>query len=88
MEKDKISFFEDIYENNKWRLVKSKSGPGSDGLFGLQKINLIQYIINKYKINSILDIGCGDLYWMKQILHNNDINYTGIDVVKKLLNDN
>ena len=35
-------------------------------------------IIEKYKIKSIVDIGCGDLHWMKEI-NLDGIEYYGID---------
>jgi len=34
-------------------------------------------LLEKYKIKSILDIGCGDLNWIHDLI--NDIHYTGID---------
>jgi len=85
---NKIRFFTDVYEQNLWGGNESKSGTGSEGSFAEQKINLIQDIIKEYDIQSIIDIGCGDLNWMKTILENPKINYTGIDVVETLLNDN
>jgi hypothetical protein len=87
-ENNKIDFFKDVYENNLWGGNESKSGAGSEGDFAEQKINLIQDIIEEYNIQSIIDIGCGDLNWMKIILEKTNINYTGIDVVESLLNDN
>tara|TARA_B100001250_G_scaffold391264_1_gene391961 strand:+ start:1127 stop:1726 length:600 start_codon:yes stop_codon:yes gene_type:complete len=85
----KTLFFEDIYKNNKWGGQNSRSGTGSEGAPALQKCDLLNNIIEQLNIESILDIGCGDLYWMKDVLHKNpNINYTGVDVVKDLLDTN
>ena len=38
-------------------------------------------VIKKYNIKSILDIPCGDFFWMKE--HNfKDVNYIGADIVR------
>jgi glutaredoxin-related protein len=87
-ENNKIKFFTDVYKNNLWGGRDSKSGTGSEGNFAEEKIILIQDIIKEYNIQSIIDIGCGDLNWMKIILEKTKINYTGIDLVESLLNDN
>ena len=86
---DREKFFQDVYTNNRWGGVNSKSGTGSEGEFKVEKIKLVQSIIDKYNIQSILDIGCGDLYWMKDVLNDNtSISYTGVDVVQELLDNN
>ena len=85
---DRELFFTNVYKNNKWNGKISRSGTGSEFAFATQKINLIQDIINEYNIQSIVDIGCGDLHWMKTILDKNKIIYTGLDVVEPLLHTN
>jgi len=85
---DRELFFTNVYKNNQWNGKISRSGTGSEFAFATQKIDLIQDIINEYNIQSIVDIGCGDLHWMKTILDKNKIIYTGLDVVEPLLHTN
>ena len=47
----------------------------------------IPNIIKKYKIKSILDIPCGDFYWMKEI-NLKGINYIGADIVPDMIKKN
>ena len=66
---------------------KSLSGEGS-GKKQTQVIRKeIPKIIKKYKIKNIFDAACGDFFWMKLII-NEDINYIGGDIVKKIINLN
>tara|TARA_B110000971_G_scaffold47367_1_gene47407 strand:- start:833 stop:1522 length:690 start_codon:yes stop_codon:yes gene_type:complete len=88
MENNRESFFENVYTSNFWSGDSSRSGKGSEGNFAHEKVKLIQGIIDKLDIKSVLDIGCGDLYWMKDVLNTRSINYTGVDVVQKLLDKN
>lgn len=53
------------------------SGNDSRGDKAILKNKLINNIINKYSIKSILDLGCGDCYVTANIP---DIAYTGIDL--------
>lgn len=79
--------FTDIYLNNKWRDKDSVSGSGSN-LIQTQTIREeLPEIIKKYKIKSILDIPCGDFYWMKEI-DLKDVNYIGADLVTEIINKN
>ena len=47
----------------------------------------IPNIIKMYKIKSVLDIPCGDFYWMKEIDFK-DINYIGADIVTDMIKKN
>ena len=44
-------------------------------------------MLYKYQIKSILDIPCGDFYWMKGLDLKN-INYVGADIVAPLIKKN
>ena len=65
----------------------SKSGPGSDLLQTKEIIKKLPLLIKKYNIKSILDIPCGDFYWMSnvQLL---DASYIGADIVEMLIKKN
>jgi len=52
------------------------SGPGSRGEYALKKQEIVRNIIKEKEIKSVLDLGCGDLYWIKDL---NIQHYTGVD---------
>ncbi len=78
--------FEDIYYNKKW-IGQSHSGPGSD----LNQTSLVrpglQQVIANYNIESLLDVPCGDWFWM-QHLDLSGVKYTGGDIVEKIVQNN
>lgn len=87
--------FNSIYKSNHWNKSKkfdqsqSYSGPGSTAN-SIQTNNLIielQNFFKKNQIQNILDAPCGDCAWIKKIFKTN-INYTGIDIVEDLINNN
>ena len=79
--------FSNIYKNNTWGNIESLSGPGST-LKATENIKpKILNIINKYKIKSILDAPCGDMNWMKEIVHKFE-NYIGVDIVEDMIEKN
>jgi ubiquinone/menaquinone biosynthesis C-methylase UbiE len=81
--------FTDIYLNDRWNMGQneSKSGAGST-LISTKNIRdtLLQFIKDK-SINSMLDTSCGDWNWMKTI-KDELCNYTGLDVVKHIIDNN
>lgn len=67
----------------------SLSGPGSDLMQTSNIIEKLPLILKKYNANNLFDVPCGDFYWMKHILKNNDfINYIGGDIVSKIIEIN
>ena len=44
--------------------------------------------LEKFSINSILDMPCGDFLWMNQILKSKKLKYLGIDIVDDLIGKN
>jgi SAM-dependent methyltransferase len=75
--------FQTIYENNTWADPHSHSGQGSN----LQSTEAIRKalppLIKEFKINSMLDIPCGDLFWMKEV--ELQLDYIGGDIVPALV---
>lgn len=65
----------------------SKSGSGSDLEQTKEIVEKLPILLKKYEIKSMLDIPCGDFYWMKNV-DLNSINYTGADIVEKVINEN
>ena len=90
------SIFKYIYKSNHWRdyeepkVGESVSGWGSD-LNSTNQISesLITFLKEK-KIKKILDIGCGDFLWMKNVIKSiEDLEvYLGLDIVPELVSKN
>mgnify|MGYP001813973995 CR=1 FL=1 len=78
--------FEDIYKKNSWR-GESHSGPGSD----LEQTRLIREglgrLIADYQINSVLDVPCGDWFWMKA-MNLQGVKYVGAEIVEEIISRN
>ncbi|MGH9196957.1 MAG: class I SAM-dependent methyltransferase [Acidimicrobiia bacterium] len=80
-------YFTQVYQQNYWGGDVSKSGVGSEGDFAKQKANLAKAIIAEYGISSIVDLGCGDFNWMKDLTPQIQ-RYHGVDVVPELVRSN
>ena len=91
--------FTSIFQSNHWvqeedifpKEFISISGHGSN-INTDQSNNLISSLssfIKNYKINSFLDMPCGDFLWMNELLKKNNImNYLGIDIVDEIIKKN
>ena len=71
--------FSEGYYTNLWKDQHSLSGPGSTLEETMVARRAIPEIISKYEIKSILDLPCGDFFWMRLVDFN--IDYTGADIV-------
>jgi len=90
--------FTSIYKSNHWVQNGSKlpnefvsvSGHGSNINTEQHKLLVKNFtnIIKNYKINSILDMPCGDFLWIKEIINKYHIKYLGIDIVEELIKKN
>lgn len=90
MPEDSLSpreFFTTIYRDNCWNGQSSRSGPGSEGDFAAQKIKLLREVLSSFSITSILDLGCGDCHWMKELARFVP-RYHGVDVVESMIQQN
>ena len=79
-----------VYRDNylNWQSPESKSGYGTVMNAGF-RIECINKIIEKYNIESILDIGCGDLFWMSKIDNLHKIKrYVGVDISTECIREN
>jgi len=83
------NMFTDIYLNDGWNMGQneSKSGLGSTLLYTENIRKEIINIIKEKSINNMLDTSCGDWYWMK-LIQSQLCDYTGIDVVNKIIEIN
>ena len=76
-----------IYKYNYWSSKISKSGDGSSLEKTKNIITNLETIIKNYNIQKILDVPCGDFYWMKNFLKNKNIKYQGGDIVEELIEE-
>ena len=82
--------FTNIYETGVWGNNHSKyysgsSGSGSDVNCNKEYIEILRKLINDNKINSVVDLGCGDFRIGRLLYGDLDIRYTGYDTYKKVI---
>jgi hypothetical protein len=80
--------FTKIYNNNSWQGDFSRSGPSSNLRRTEELRKNLPILIKKFKINSLLDLPCGDFAWFKELINKLDISYMGGDVVDELIIEN
>jgi hypothetical protein len=76
--------FDAIFRSNGWGSDESVSGPGSTADATAQLRAALPEIFRRLNITSVLDAGCGDLNWMRQLDYVFE-RYIGIDVVEPLI---
>lgn len=80
--------FTSIYNSNGWGGRESLSGSGSD-LVETESIRQgLPDLFEKWGFGSMLDIPCGDMNWMKEILPSLGVEYIGADIVPELIEAN
>lgn len=72
--------FERIYRGNRWNGRESRSGPGSGSAATRKVADWISSTARDLEVRSVLDIGCGDNFWMPDLP-----GYVGIDVSRTAL---
>jgi hypothetical protein len=86
-EKDAKNVFTHIHDSNSWGSNESKSGIGST----LEQTAVLrpelEKLIAQFGIKTMLDIPCGDFNWMQHV-NLTGVNYTGADIVEKLVKKN
>lgn len=84
--------FTKIYAKNLWGKHsdgrKFYSGPGTVNENTKLYIETLSNFIQKNKIKTVFEVGCGDFSIMKQLLPTLDVHYLGADIVKDLINFN
>jgi SAM-dependent methyltransferase len=81
------AIFTDIYRRNSWGNPDSVSGPGSNLQQTATVVLELPKLIEAYQVTSILDVPCGDFFWMKTV-DIGAITYIGGDIVKELIASN
>ena len=83
---DMTKTFTNIYDKNRWG-----GGSGSGSKFSADNkwyITQLRNIIDKNKIKTIADLGCGDWEIMKHFTFKDNEKYTGIDCVESVIDAN
>lgn len=81
------SIFDQIYQRKYWQTNNlSVSGSGSNENLTNKYSNKLTQLLEKFNIQSIFDLPCGDFQWMLKILmQNKKINYIGGDISPALI---
>lgn len=86
------NIFTDIYDKNMWHMGQNetRSGLGSTTNWASNIRNNIINLIDTLHIKNILDVSCGEWNWMKEnsFKFKDDIYYTGLDIVKDVIDNN
>ena len=91
---DLIKVFTEVYETHQWGDNDNPNYEGSSGLGSAIWYNKKTYIpfihkfIKKYKIKSIVDLGCGDFRIGLLLYGKAQIDYTGYDAYKGVIDYN
>lgn len=80
--------FSRIYRRHVWTFNGSVSGPGSELVSTEALRSALVSVINNLSIRSVIDIPCGDFNWMRELMEKVSVDYTGIDIVAKLIAEN
>jgi len=67
--KDNVEIFGEIYREKTWNLMHqdSASGEGSNHAQTAQIRKTLPKLLNSLDIQRLLDVPCGDFYWMQQV---------------------
>ena len=80
--------FAQIFTHNGWHNTESVSGPGST----LEQTRVVREelpgLFREFEIESMLDIPCGDLNWMREVNLSSLKLYIGADIVVELIRNN
>jgi SAM-dependent methyltransferase len=75
--------FSDIYRRNAWG-SESSSGPGSIRRNASRYVRVLQRLLKRNKVRSVVDLGCGD-WAFSQAIDWSGIDYLGVDVVPGII---
>lgn len=78
--------FTEIFRENIWGDKESLSGPGSNLAQTAAVRRALPLLIRELQCKSLLDVPCGDFFWMKLV--EMDIDYIGGDIVDELVSVN
>jgi len=76
--------FTDIYRTNAWKGTFSVSGPSGELSQTARIIAALPALFRGHGVRSVLDIPCGDFYWMRHV-DLTGVRYLGADIVAELV---
>ena len=79
--------FTDIYVNNQWGATETRSGSGSTLLATVELRRDFQALLQRLKVRTLVDAGCGDVAWLQHISSSLDL-YLGYDAVEEMITHN
>lgn len=82
-----MSIFDDYYRNNFWQNDESVSGNGSTKDATAEIRRVLPLLFDHYNIQSIVDVACGDLNWIGDLVIGKR-RYLGTDIVPALIERN
>jgi hypothetical protein len=62
-----VTVFDRIYRDNLWNGSESRSGPGSGAAATARLRDRLVALVDELGIESVMDVGCGDNYWMPDL---------------------
>ncbi len=80
-------YFSKVHSTNGWHGVESLSVTGSDLVQTAAVREGLPHIFKSYDIASMLDIPCGDFYWMRHVDFTG-VDYLGADIVDAIVEKN
>jgi len=83
--------FSNIYSTKQWGTGKyggNGSGLGSCIEMTTYTREIIESVVKDYNIKSICDVPCGAMCWMPMIIDKMNIEYTGLDIVDEIIQEN
>lgn len=85
--RDTEAVFTHIFRGNRFGGKESISGSGSDLSQTRVIIGELPLLLKKLSVLTMLDIPCGDFYWMNSV-DLNGVDYVGGDIVKEIIQNN
>ena len=84
---DATAVFSHIFRRNAWEDEESRSGPGSNLIQTARVREALPGLLADFEVRSLLDIPCGDFFWMSQVRLDLE-QYIGADIVAPLVEQN
>ena len=83
--KDVFTYF---YTSNNWGNMESLSGHGSSVAYTENIRKEIPVLLNRLKVETLLDAPCGDYNWFRLVRNERNFKYLGGDIVAPLIEQN
>ncbi|RYD94806.1 MAG: class I SAM-dependent methyltransferase [Sphingobacteriales bacterium] len=79
--------FDNVYKHNYWGSGESRSGSGSEHKFTLNYRARLSKLLAAQSLERVFDAPCGDLNWMRHVISETNIIYSGGDISPLLVDD-